>query len=145
MNFETHKCGNTLDLILTNDTTLVSNMRSDVNSNFSDHYFVICDIDIELEKEQSNSDEISYLSKVPNFEWKKGTIEQLERYNEKINSNNWYEMFLNMKLSEKVKLFNDIVESAVASIFDNLMENKTCRKKIPRFVKETFFKEIQTI
>ena len=31
VNFETHKCGNTLDLILTNDTNLVSKVRSDIN------------------------------------------------------------------------------------------------------------------
>ena len=73
---ETYKGGNTLDFILTNDTGLIRNVRSDANSKFSDHHFNICYLDIEYEKEVSNCDVIHYLSNILNYGWKKGTTEQ---------------------------------------------------------------------
>ena len=49
VNIETLKGGKTLDLILTNDTSLIQNVRSNINVKFSDHYFVLCDINISYE------------------------------------------------------------------------------------------------
>ena len=76
VDIEIHKGGNTLDLILTNDTSLIQNVRNEINVKFSDHHFVLCDINISYEIENQRKEVIQYLTKVLNFGWKKGTTEQ---------------------------------------------------------------------
>ena len=85
VNIETHRGGNTLDLILTDDKNLIHNVKSDINVSFLDHHIVICDVDISYEKENPSKEVIQYQTKVPNFGWKKGTIEQLDQYKESLN------------------------------------------------------------
>ena len=99
--------GNILDLILTNDTELLSNVRTVINGNFSDHSTVICDINIEIFEPNSELKPVKYLTSVPNYNWRSGTIDQWDRYCERVNTSEWLDISEGKNVEDKVKLFSN--------------------------------------
>ena len=89
----------------------------------------------------ANIDVIQYLTTVPNYGWKKGTTEHWEKYHNILNDINWCEMTQNLCLTDKVRMFMTIVENAVSESFDNLVEKKSEKKRIPKHIKKLFAKK----
>ena len=60
-----------------------------------------------------------------------------------LNDRNWESETLEMSFAEKVEYLNKMMESAVSSVFDDLLKRKVSkRKKIPKEVRALFRRKI---
>ena len=80
----THKHGRILDLVMTNDDELVSDIVHVKNDKISDHDILICSTNIILDKVRKD-DFDNYETKVPFMNWRCGTTEQWENYCNELN------------------------------------------------------------
>ena len=130
---------NILDLVLTNDTELIGKCEVIVNSNFSDHNTVICETSIGINENSRNEKIMEYVTTVPNYGWRKGSVEQWDSYHKLINDHDWNEISAGKNVDDKVKLLFKTIEFAVKESFDNLIERKENKKRrIPKQVKKWF-------
>ena len=143
VDFPTHKDNNILDLILTNDSDFVISVWPDENIKFSDHKFVNCMIDVIREDKCDKCDEemIKYITKVPQFSWRNGTEEQWVKYKDILNENDWNALSMDCSVEQKVNSLYQIIENAVSLSFDNLIEKKKGKKRIPKEIKNLFRKK----
>ena len=131
---------NVLDLILTNAEDLFGNTRVEESGTLSDHKWVISDIDISLTRTDDASSETPiYLTKIPNYNWKKGSVEQWDNYQEILNSVDWIAETRDMDVEEKIEFLNGKMEEAVSRTFQDLLERKKIkRKRIPKEVRAKY-------
>ena len=80
---------NILDLVLTNDSELITSTRVEVNSQFSDHYTVHCVLDVNFCDSKICDKIVEYFTSVPKFGWRNGTTEQWENYENCLKSDVW--------------------------------------------------------
>ena len=141
--FPTHKDNNVLDLILTNDSDFIINVRPEENIKFSDQKLVNCSIDVICEEKCDECDEeiIQYLTKVPQYAWRNGTDDQWEKYREIINENYWKSLSGDCSLKQKVNSLYRMIENTVSLSFENLIEKKKRKKIIPKDIKNLFRKK----
>ena len=120
---------NILDLVLTNDSDMIKNTSVEVNVSFSDHNTVNCLLDIDFTQSQESEKFMEYLTSVPMYGWRNGTVEQWDNYMNKLNSKDWCDISQNLNVHEKVDILLRNIEDAVALSFENLMEKKVKKNK----------------
>ena len=137
---------NVLDLILTNDEDLIPSIKVEESGSFSDHRWVIGSLDVNMVRKEEFSPEFqSYHTKIPNFNWRKGSVEQWDQYRDILNRIDWSDSTKQMSVRDKVDYLNSQMEAAVGQVFENLLERKKFkRKRIPRDIR-TLYKRKSSI
>ena len=67
---------------------------------------------------------IEYLTSVPKYGWRNGTVDQWVNYENSLNTWCWNEISKDMSVNEKVDIFLSKIEGAVESSFENLKDKK---------------------
>ena len=134
---------NVLDLILTNDEDLIPNISVEESGSFSDHRWIIGSMEVSLARKDDKSPEfLSYKTKIPYFNWRKGSVEQWDQYSEILNRIDWSKSTEEMSVGEKVDFLNSQMEAAVGQVFENLLERKQKkRKRIPKDIRSLYCKK----
>ena len=106
---------NVLDLILTNDEDLIQGIKVEESGTFSDHRWVIGSLDVNMDRKDEVVPEFqSYHTKIPNFNWRKGTVEQWDLYRDILNRIDWLDRTKEMSVGDKVDYLNSQMETAVS-------------------------------
>ena len=130
--------GNMLDLILSNDNLLISKISHMINQTISDHHILICELSIDMDSnESSDNTKFEYLTRIPDYDWKKATTEQLNQFTEDINQNDWNVLAEGLNNSDKLKLLYKLLEDNAEK---NFKEKVTITKKkvISKDVRKAF-------
>ena len=137
------RVGNILDLILTNDEDLVSSVRVEESGSFLYFSWVIGEINVTLaRRDDSIPESLIYSTTIPNFNWRNGSVEQWDKYQEVQANCEWSQETKYMSITEKVNFLNRLMETAVSSAFEDLLKRKVERKRrIPKEIRSLFKKK----
>ena len=79
---------------------------------------------------------------IPNFNWRNGTVEQWDKYQEVLENCEWSQETKYMFVTERVNFLNRLMETAVSSAFEDLLRRKVERKRrIPKEIRSPFKKK----
>ena len=71
---------------------------------------------------------MEYLTSVPMYGWRNGTVEQWDNYKNNLNCKDWCEISENLSVHEKVDILLRNIENAVMASFENLKDKKVKKK-----------------
>ena len=134
VNYPTHRDGNTLDLIFTNNPDLIHNHQSFVPalSSISDHYSVECDSLIGTGQYAEDNPPTEFNSPLDALNFHSNDI-QWTRIIEEFGKVNWEESMINLSPEEKLKfLMSTMHEICLKYVPKRKSQFRTGKPKIPR-------------
>ena len=128
-----------LDLVLTNDLSFVTKVKSEINVGFSDHNLVICELSVSLEPQSIVSERINYFTKIPSYNLRNGSEDNWKCYTSDMESVDWWSLADNLNCEQKLLLLYEKIESSVKGNFQK-METKMAnqKRKIPKLMRTLY-------
>ena len=91
-----------------------------------------------MNKQYDDSCNLDYKTKIPLYNWRRGDIDDWNRYNMKLNTISWNESTVDMNLDMKIEHLYYVLEEAVSETFKLKDINSKKKRKIPRKIKKLF-------
>ena len=111
---------NVLDLVMSNVPDWFGKTECEINTNFSDHNFVQCELLLDLlcNTKKLCSDNI-YTTIVPKLKWNGATSELWDSYLDTLNLDNWCELVNeDSSIDLKVNILIQKIEEAAHDVFE---------------------------
>ena len=117
-----------LDLVLCNDSNMVTGVKHIINNRFSDNQLLVSSLG-GVGVDQSNSEEVrdklEYLTKIPNYKTDSSDEDLWKKYNEDLNKKVWLDVAKGLSIVDKLNLLYNSIGEVVGETF----EEKTDKKK----------------
>ena len=126
----THRCGNTLDLLFTNNPSLILNHTAAPTSPISSHYIVQLTTTINCE---SHLDEDAYVDSSP-FDMHNifSPATNWTGIKSMLNNQNWQDLFQDLSTTEMMSLLIEVCEKAVAKFSPKKKQKHSKKSHVPR-------------
>ena len=117
---EATRNNNILDVIISNNSDMISNHKFVKNNKFSDHDTIISELNIMSNDIQVKTKKIITDTNIPKYDMNNASKKEWDTFSEHINANTWDKVSESITdIDEKVKLLNEHIENAADKSFQS--------------------------